>query len=259
MQKQGKWILAAVGAWALMLAGSIGLLGMAFNWWGGDPPASAADLSGLRSEPKETTSAEEPVEPSVTPSATPSPTPTLTPTATPTPTPTAKPKKTTRAEPAPTPSKTTKDEPEPDPQPKPRRTTRPKPPGPSSQEIAYEDEVVRYTNMARDEAGCGPVRLDTKIRAAARKHAYDMAANRYFNHTSRDGRSPWDRMRAAGYNSPAAENIAKGQSDAQRVMAAWLMSEGHRNNILNCRIKAIGVGVRLGGDGPYWVQDFGYR
>jgi uncharacterized protein YkwD len=256
VQKQGKWILAAVGAWALMLTGSIGLLGMAFNWWGGDPPASAADLSGLRSQASETPSAEETVEAS-TPSATPTPTPTtLTPTPTPTPTPKAK--KTTRAEPAPTPSKTTKDD-DPDPQPKPRRTTKPKPPGPTSQEMAYEDEVVRYTNMARQESGCGPVRVDSEIRAAARKHAYDMAANHYFNHTSKDGRSPWDRMRAAGYNSPAAENIAKGQSDAQRVMAAWLMSEGHRNNILNCSIRAIGVGVRLGGDGPYWVQDFGYR
>lgn len=258
MQKQGKWILAAVGAWALMLAGSIGLLGMAFNWWGGDPPASAADLSGLRSQPSETPSADESVEAS-TPSATPTPTPTTV-SPTPTPTPTVEPKKTRRAEPAPTPSKTTKDDKDdPEPEPEPRRTTRPRTPGPTSREIAAEDEVVRYTNAARREAGCGPVRVDSKIRTAARKHAYDMAANRYFSHSSEDGRSPWDRMRAAGYNSPAAENIAKGQSDAQRVMAAWLMSEGHRNNILNCGIKAIGVGVRFGGDGPYWVQDFGYR
>jgi uncharacterized protein YkwD len=257
VQKQGKWILAAVGAWALMLAGSIGLLGMAFNWWGGDPRASAADLSGLRAQPSETATAEESVE-ATTPSATPTLTPTLTPT--PTPTSTPKPKKTKRADPAPQPKETTRQpEPEPDREPEPKRTTKPKPPGPTSREIAYEDEVVRYTNMARRESGCGPVRVDSKIRDAARKHAYDMAANHYFDHSSRDGRSPWDRMRAAGYNQPAAENIAKGQSDAQRVMAAWLMSEGHRNNIINCRIKAIGVGVRLGGDGPYWVQDFGYR
>lgn len=254
MQKQGKWIVAAVGAWALMLAGSIGLLGMAFDWWGGDNPASAADLSALRS-PEPSPSASETVDPA---------TPTVTPTATMTPTPTVKP--TPTRPPAPKPSKTTRqpapdprDTSDPDPAPKPRRTNKPGPSGPSSREAAYENEVVQYTNAARREAGCGPVRLDDRLRAAARKHSYDMAANHYFSHTGRNGSSPWDRMRAQGYNSPAAENIAKGQSDAQRVMAAWLMSEGHRNNILNCDIQAIGVGVRLGGDGPYWTQDFGYR
>jgi uncharacterized protein YkwD len=255
VQKQGKWIVAAVGAWALMLTGSIGLLGMAFNWWGGDPPASAADLSALRSQPSPTTSAteDETVDPA-TPTVTPTPTPTPTPTATPTRPPAPKPEKTTR-QPAPEP----KDTDEPDPAPKPKRTSKPGPSGPTSQEAAYENEVVQYTNAARREAGCGPVRVDDELRTAARRHSYDMAANHYFSHTGRNGSSPWDRMRSAGYNSPAAENIAKGQSDARRVMAAWLMSEGHRNNILNCQIRAIGVGVRLGGDGPYWTQDFGYR
>lgn len=256
MQKQGKWIVAAVGAWALMLAGSIGLLGVAFNWWGGDPPASAADLSALRSQPTQSPTPTETVEPTTPEATTPAPTSTPTPTKTVAPTPTRppapKPERTTR-QPAPEPEKT--DEPDP----KPKRTNKPSPRGPSPQEAAYEDEVVRYTNMARREAGCGPVRVDDELRTAARKHSYDMAANHYFSHTSKDGRSPWDRMRAAGYNSPAAENIAKGQRDPQRVMAAWLMSEGHRNNILNCQIRAIGVGVRLGGDGPYWTQDFGYR
>jgi uncharacterized protein YkwD len=81
-----------------------------------------------------------------------------------------------------------------------------------------------------------------------------MAANGYFSHTGRDGRSFADRIRAQGYPSPAAENIARGQRSASAVMQAWLNSAGHRRNILNCSLRAIGVGFA---PGNVWTQDFG--
>jgi uncharacterized protein YkwD len=86
-----------------------------------------------------------------------------------------------------------------------------------------------------------------------------MAARDYFDHNSPDGKTPWDRIEAAGYDAPAAENIARGQPTPQAVVDAWMNSEGHRANILNCKIKAIGVGVHLGEGGPWWTQDFGYN
>jgi uncharacterized protein YkwD len=39
-------------------------------------------------------------------------------------------------------------------------------------------------------------------------------------------------------------------------MDAWMESSGHRANILNCSLTAIGVGLDT--DGFYWTQDFGY-
>lgn len=54
------------------------------------------------------------------------------------------------------------------------------------------------------------------------------------------------------------ENIARGQADAQAVMDAWMNSDGHRANILNCDYKTLGVGVHFGSGGPWWTQDFGF-
>lgn len=36
----------------------------------------------------------------------------------------------------------------------------------------------------------------------------------------------------------------------------WMNSSGHRQNILNCLLTKLGVGVAT--DGWLWAQDFGY-
>jgi uncharacterized protein YkwD len=115
--------------------------------------------------------------------------------------------------------------------------------------------VVALTNRARASAGCAPLRVDSRITRAAQAHSDDMARRRYFEHDGLDGRSFADRMRAAGYPSPGAENIAFGQASASEVMTAWLESPGHRRNILDCDLTTIGVGYTS--DGSYWTQDFG--
>ena len=63
-------------------------------------------------------------------------------------------------------------------------------------------------------------------------------------------------MRVAGYPNPGGENIAQGQRRAQAVHDAWMNSEGHRANILNCSFTAIGVGLHAGS--WTWTQNFGY-
>ena len=115
-------------------------------------------------------------------------------------------------------------------------------------------EVARITNTERARAGCPALRVDARLTRAAQLHSDDMSANGYFSHTSRDGRSFADRIRAQGFPSPAAENIARGQRSAAAVMQAWMNSPGHRRNILNCGLRAIGVGFA---PGNVWTQDFG--
>ncbi|WP_242902990.1 CAP domain-containing protein [Actinomadura terrae] len=118
--------------------------------------------------------------------------------------------------------------------------------------------VVSLTNAERAKAGCEPLRVDARLARAARRHSADMAARNYFDHTSRNGDSPWKRMEDAGYRSPGAENIAKGYATAAAVVAGWMKSPGHRANILNCDLRAIGVGMAAGRGGPLWTQDFGW-
>ncbi|MER7543648.1 CAP domain-containing protein, partial [Spirillospora sp. NPDC127506] len=127
--------------------------------------------------------------------------------------------------------------------------------GSSSSEAA----VVSLTNAERAKQGCEPLRVDSRLVVAARKHSADMAANNYFDHTSRNGDSPWKRMEDAGYPSPGAENIAKGYPTAAAVVKGWMNSPGHRANILNCGLRAIGVGMASGPGGPLWTQDFGWK
>jgi uncharacterized protein YkwD len=125
------------------------------------------------------------------------------------------------------------------------------PPAPSTIE-----QVVALVNQARASEGCGPVRLNEQLTAAAQAHSDDMAANGYFSHTSLDGRTFDQRIRDAGYTGGfLGENIAQGQRGAQAVHDAWMSSSGHRRNILDCNYDDIGVGLHAGT--WTWTQDFG--
>jgi uncharacterized protein YkwD len=118
------------------------------------------------------------------------------------------------------------------------------------------DKVVDLVNKARADNGCQPVRVDEKVTAAAVGYSSYMSDNNHFEHTSKEGVTFDQRIKNAGYPLPGAENIARGQKNAQQVMDAWMESSGHRANILNCDLKVIGVGLDL--DGFYWTQDFGF-
>ncbi|NUR98837.1 MAG: CAP domain-containing protein [Kribbellaceae bacterium] len=145
--------------------------------------------------------------------------------------------------------------------PSPTRTTKtPKPAGGSG---PAEEQVLTLTNQERAKSGCGPLRFNKSLVRAAEAHAADMVDQHYFAHDSLDGRSPFDRMKAAGFTGGSmAENIAVGYSSPAAVVAGWMQSPGHRANILNCAYTMIGIGYDPGqvkpdwGNGS-WVQDFG--
>ncbi|MDQ1646081.1 MAG: hypothetical protein QOJ50_2265 [Cryptosporangiaceae bacterium] len=123
---------------------------------------------------------------------------------------------------------------------------------------AQAAQVVDMVNTERATAGCPPLTADPRLALAAQKHSDDMAAHGYFGHDSQDGRTPWDRIAAEGYPAGSAENIAKGQPDAQTVMAAWLASAGHQDTIDDCGSTGIGVGLAQDASGArVWTQDFG--
>ncbi|RFU23537.1 CAP domain-containing protein [Geodermatophilus marinus] len=117
--------------------------------------------------------------------------------------------------------------------------------------------MLTLVNAARAEAGCGALAADEGLAAVARAHSADMRDRDYFSHTDPDGLDPFDRAETAGIDTARAENIAYGQPDAQAVVTAWLGSEGHRANILDCDLRTMGVGVAEGPGGPWWTQLFG--
>ncbi|MFJ9817380.1 CAP domain-containing protein [Streptomyces sp. NPDC101151] len=172
----------------------------------------------------------------------------------------------TAAPSAPSAPKTT----EPKPQPKPTAThaapratasasptpAAPSTPKPAATPPGVAAQIVALVNAERSKVGCSAVTLDATLTKAAQAHSKDMAAHQNMSHTGSDGSSPGDRITSAGYRwSSYGENVAYGYSTAEKVMAGWMSSPGHRANILNCGFKEIGVG--LAQPNSYWTQDFG--
>lgn len=122
--------------------------------------------------------------------------------------------------------------------------------------VQLRADVVSSVNQVRAKHGCKPLKVASALTTSAQRHANDMAAKRYFSHTSADGRSWVSRQRAAGWKNPGGENIARGFDAARPVMNAWMNSPLHRRNIVNCNFRYIGVGFTASGE--YWVQNFGY-
>lgn len=115
---------------------------------------------------------------------------------------------------------------------------------------ALAREVLSIVNSDRAAHGLPAMRMDANLCAAAYERALEI--KRSFSHTRPDG-SRFSTICEGAY----AENIARGQRSAARVMAAWMSSPGHRKNILNPRYDAIGICALEQGDVMHWVQLFG--
>jgi uncharacterized protein YkwD len=122
-------------------------------------------------------------------------------------------------------------------------------------------QVVSLTNANRRAHGCPNLVVDQRLMKAAQQHSADMAAHNYFAHNSQSGKNPGSRITAAGYRwTRWAENIAAGYPTGAKVVDGWMHSSGHRANILNCKLRNIGVGFVSSPKSKYptyWTQDFG--
>ena len=111
-------------------------------------------------------------------------------------------------------------------------------------------QVVNEVNMERSKRGLSFLAIDPALTAAAEVRALEIA--RKFSHTRPDG-SKWSTVSSRAFG----ENIARGQKTADKVMAAWMTSDGHRRNILRESYGSIGVACVKVGNIYHWVQLFG--
>lgn len=137
------------------------------------------------------------------------------------------------------------------------------------------DTVVAATlcllNGERADKGLGPLAENARLAAAAGQHSREMVAEQYFDHAGKDGSDPVDRIRSAGYipnvgDWTVGENLAWGTgalATPKEIVAAWMKSSGHRQNILRPQFKEIGFGVVTGnprsknGAGATYTTTFG--
>ena len=158
----------------------------------------------------------------------------------------------------------------------------PTPAGSSDKTFEIEQLVFEKVNAERAMAGVAPLVRDPNLDVVARDHSVDMAANKYYSHTDRNGQDQTGRAEAHGYRPPnpvgyygLAENIHKvtigyiEKLDGSRTVIlnwppfiagqmvdGWMESPGHRANMLSPYYHYIGIGVAF--DGKYYLatQDF---
>lgn len=122
--------------------------------------------------------------------------------------------------------------------------------------------IIKLTNQERAASGLNTLNVDSRLSAAALAKANNMLEEQYWDHFGPNGETPWQFIRAQGYNYIyAGENLAKGFQTAEGVHEAWMASPTHAANIMSPNYKDIGVavveGVLLGKRTILVVQMFG--
>jgi uncharacterized protein YkwD len=126
---------------------------------------------------------------------------------------------------------------------------------------SIEQEIFALTNQARQANDLVALELDPELTQAAQIQATAMALLDIMAHDLPEMPQPSlaSRLQFVGYSySWAGENIAYGATDAPTVVALWMGSPGHEENIMSQVAVATGVAVAYDSHGvAYFCQVFG--
>jgi uncharacterized protein YkwD len=144
-----------------------------------------------------------------------------------------------------------------------------------------QKKVITYTNKVRKKAGCAPVKKSKALMKAALAHSKVEAKNQAEGHQFAGEDDLGTRFTKAGYKkwTSIGENAAGGAGgvwfvNAHDVMyggtftkgnttytsSGWMQDKPHKDNIINCSFKNIGVGAFIDSKGAvWWTQDFGTK
>jgi len=120
-----------------------------------------------------------------------------------------------------------------------------------------EKQMLSLVNKERSARGLEQVEGDLELTEVGRKHCLDMFERSYFSHYTPEGKSPFDRIQAAGIEyTYAGENLAYAPT-VETAQQGLMGSQGHRENILRAEFGRLGVGVIDGGfSGKMFCQEF---
>jgi uncharacterized protein YkwD len=135
----------------------------------------------------------------------------------------------------------------------------------------FADDALALVNDYRARgADCGArgvfgpavaLAWNTQLEQAAVAHSTDMATHDFFDHTGSDGSTMVSRVNVTGYSwTLLAENIAAGQSTVADVVAAWMDSPDHCENIMNPNLREIALACVRNDAAAYrryWTMDLG--
>ena len=135
-----------------------------------------------------------------------------------------------------------------------------------------ERRIFQLTNEARRKNGLSALEPDNMLTTLAREKSDDMAKRQYFSHTNPEGKTIIDhyddeKPAKIGLLGKIGENIHMGQrndysdikTSARVIVDSWMISPGHRKNILDPAYTHLGVGVAVKGKECYATQSFGQK
>ncbi len=113
----------------------------------------------------------------------------------------------------------------------------------------YAIDIIDSTNKERRKANLEPLKENSALSYAAYLRAKDILKFQDFSHeaTKSGNRTVVLTMQIVGYRySNGGENLALGSDDPNGVMAGWLNSPKHKDNILSKDFNETGVAVLNG-------------
>lgn len=135
----------------------------------------------------------------------------------------------------------------------------------AAQTPALEDTVLMLVNRERYRAGLKPLRFSSQLAAAARTHNDAMAQGGFFEHRGQGEPDLYDRVTALGLDTDhVGENIFETSENGENAIATqcvkmWMLSEGHRRNMLEPEFEKTGIAIGTSADGmQYITEDFAH-
>lgn len=119
-----------------------------------------------------------------------------------------------------------------------------------------EQYLLVAANQDRAIHRLEPLKIDTQLSLAARMHASEMARRKTISHQFYGEAELATRVGDAGVHfSLVTENVAEAPNPAL-IHDLWMNSEGHRANLLDPAVDAIGISVIRDRGQYYAVEDF---
>lgn len=121
---------------------------------------------------------------------------------------------------------------------------------PSPETVAYADHLATWVNAERARFHRPPLTVSPCLVGYASRWAQHLAVTGQFTHQSLPP------IMASCRATRSAENIVRGNVTAYRLFSAWWNSPPHRANLLDPRLRRMGLAVVYGRGGWSAVQDF---
>lgn len=124
--------------------------------------------------------------------------------------------------------------------------------------------LLLLTNQSRQEQKLTPLTLNKQLSSAASRKAQNMFEKNYWAHNAPDGATPWFFIKESEYDyAYAGENLARGFTKSDEIVAAWMESPTHRDNLLSQNYEEVGFattqGTLLGEETTLVVAMFGSK